>query len=88
MSSNTSMIAGAASGLVGLVLMVVETIRVLNGSSLSGLHDALLFVGLALLAIGGALLVLAVVTDATPVPGDPDAADQAAPVAASADEPS
>jgi hypothetical protein len=87
MSSNTSMIAGATAGLVGLVLMVVETIRVLNGSSLSGLHDALLFVGLALLAIGGALLVLAVVTDATPAPGDPDAADQAAPVAESADGP-
>jgi hypothetical protein len=71
------MIAGAVSGVVGLALMVVETIRVLNGSSLSGLHNALLFVGLALLAIGGALLVLAVLTESAPV-ADVEAADDPA----------
>jgi hypothetical protein len=86
MSSNTSMIAGAATGAVGLVLMVVETLRVLNGSSLSGLHNALLFVGLALLAIGGALLVLAVLTDSAPVE-DTDPVDDETPVAETADDP-
>jgi hypothetical protein len=77
MSPSTSMIAGAVSGVVGLALMVVETIRVLNGSSLSGLHNALLFVGLALLAIGGALLVLAVLTESAPVDSAETADDPA-----------
>jgi hypothetical protein len=86
MSPNTSMIAGAVSGAVGLALMVVETIRVLNGSSLSGLHNALLFVGLGLLAIGAALLVLAVLTDSAPV-SDADSVDDTAPVAETADDP-
>jgi hypothetical protein len=86
MSSNTSMIAGAVAGVVGLALMVVETIRVLNGSSLGGLNSALLFAGLALLAIGGALLVLAVLTDSAPV-GSDEIADDAAPVAETADDP-
>jgi hypothetical protein len=86
MSSFTAMIAGAGSGVVGLALMVVETIRVLNGSSLSGLNNALLFVGLALLAIGGALLVLAVMTDDTAVE-DVETADTAASVAEPADDP-
>jgi hypothetical protein len=86
MSPNTSMIAGAGSGVIGLALMVVETIRVLNGSSLSGLHNVLLFVGLALLAIGGALLVFAVMTDSAAAVG-PDSVDEAAPMVATADDP-
>jgi hypothetical protein len=54
---------GAGSGLVGLVLMIVEAVRVLNGSSLNTLNSVLLFVGLGLLAIGGVLLVTAVVAE-------------------------
>jgi hypothetical protein len=63
MGGINTLVAGAVSGLVGLVLMVFETIRVLNGSALNGLNNALLFVGLALLALGGGLLVLAVLSD-------------------------
>lgn len=61
MRGSTSTFLGAGCGLVGLALMVVETVRVLNGSTLDTLNNVLLFVGLALLAIGGVLLVIAVV---------------------------
>jgi hypothetical protein len=44
-----------------LVLLIVEAVRVLNGSTLNTLNSALLFVGLGLLAVGGVLLVMAVV---------------------------
>jgi hypothetical protein len=41
--------------------MVVEAVRVLNGSTLDTLNSVLLFVGLGLLAVGGVVLVMAVV---------------------------
>jgi hypothetical protein len=66
MRSGNSFVAGAVSGLVGLALMVVETVRVLNGSTLSGISSVLLFVGLGLVALGGALLVYAVLVDTGP----------------------
>jgi hypothetical protein len=67
MRSGNSFVAGAVSGLVGLALMVVETVRVLNNSALTGINNVLLFVGLALVALGGALLVYAVLVDTEPV---------------------
>jgi hypothetical protein len=84
MGGSNTMIAGAVSGLVGLALMVLETVRVLNGSSLNGLNNALLFAGLGLLALGGVLLVLAVVVDAAPAS---DVSGETAPVAETADDP-
>jgi hypothetical protein len=80
MRSGNSFVAGAVSGLVGLALMVVETVRVLNNSALTGINNVLLFVGLALVALGGALLVYAVLVDAEPVDDneaidDPDDVD-------------
>jgi hypothetical protein len=71
MRSGNSFVAGAVSGLVGLALMVVETVRVLNGSTLSGINSVLLFVGLGLVALGGALLVYAVLVDTGPVDIEP-----------------
>jgi hypothetical protein len=59
----TSITLGAGSGLVGLVLLVVESVRVLNGSTLDTLNSVLLFVGLGLLAVGGIMLVIAVVAE-------------------------
>lgn len=59
--ARTTLTLGAGSGLVGLVLLIVEAVRVLNGSTLNTLNSALLFVGLGLLAVGGVLLVMAVV---------------------------
>lgn len=43
--------------------MIVEAVRVLNGSTLNTLNSVLLFVGLGLLAVGGVLLVMAVVAE-------------------------
>jgi hypothetical protein len=71
MRSGNSFVAGAVSGLVGLALMVVETVRVLNGSALTGINNVLLFVGLGLVAVGGALLVYAVLVDTEPVDTEP-----------------
>jgi hypothetical protein len=61
--ARTSITLGAGSGLVGLVLMIVEAVRVLNGSTLTTLNSVVLFVGLGLLAVGGVLLVMAVVAE-------------------------
>jgi hypothetical protein len=86
MGGSNALVAGAVSGLVGLVLMVVETIRVLNGSSLNGLHNALLFVGLGLLALGGVLLVYAVLAETSAVDSD-DQVDNATAVTETVDDP-
>ena len=51
---------GGAVALVGLVLLVVETARALSGNSLATIETVLLWVGVGLLAVGGALLVLSV----------------------------
>jgi hypothetical protein len=85
MRSGNSFVAGAVSGLVGLALMVVETARVLNGSTLSGIHNVLLFVGLGLVALGGVLLVYAVLVDTEPV-DDSDMVDDTDEIAETADE--
>jgi hypothetical protein len=79
MRSGNSFVAGAVSGLVGLALMVVETARVLNGSTLRGIHNVLLFVGLGLVALGGVLLVYAVLVDTEPV-DDTDEVEDSEPV--------
>jgi hypothetical protein len=91
MRSGNSFVAGAVSGLLGLALMVVETVRVLNGSALSGINNVLLFVGLALVALGGALLVYAVLVDTETVDDpavvdDADVVDDSDDVAETADE--
>jgi uncharacterized membrane protein len=52
--------AGAALGLVGLVLLVVETARALSGNTLGSLANVALWVGVALVVVGGGLLVLSV----------------------------
>ena len=53
--------AGAATGLVGLVLLVLETTRALTGNVLGAVGAALLWVGTGLIIVGGVLLLLAVV---------------------------
>ena len=53
--------AGAATGLVGLVLLVLESTRALSGNVLGGLGEALLWTGAALVVVGAVLLLLAVV---------------------------
>jgi hypothetical protein len=63
MRSGYSFVSGAVAGLVGLALMVLETVRVLNGSTLSGINNVLLFVGLGLVALAGVLLGYAVLAD-------------------------
>jgi hypothetical protein len=51
---------GAALGLVGLVLLVLETARALSGNTLGSLANVALWVGVGLVVVGGALLVLVV----------------------------
>jgi hypothetical protein len=53
--------AGAAVGLVGLVLLVLESTRALTGNALGGVGGALLWVGTGLIVVGAVLLLLAVV---------------------------
>ena len=52
--------AGAVASLIGLVLLVVETSRVLGGSDLGGIGSTLLWVAVGLVAAGGVALVMAV----------------------------
>ena len=49
-------IAGTVLALVGLVLLVVEVVRVVNGNTLGTLGAVLLWVGVGLVAIGMLLL--------------------------------
>lgn len=51
---------GAVSGLVGLVLLVLESTRALTGNVLGGTGAVLLWVGVGLLALGALLLLLSV----------------------------
>ena len=51
---------GAASGLVGLVLLVLECTRALTGNVLGTLAAVLLWVGVGLIVLGAVLLLLAV----------------------------
>jgi len=53
--------AGAATGLVGLVLLVLESTRALTGNVLGSVGEALLWVGVGLIVVGAVLLLLAVV---------------------------
>ena len=51
---------GAGTGLVGLLLLVVQTARALSGNTLGSLATVLLWVGVGLLVVGGVLLVATV----------------------------
>ena len=57
--------AGAVTGLVGLVLLVLESTRALTGNVLGSLGEVLLWVGAGLILVGGVLLLLAVVRSHT-----------------------
>src|SRR4051812_4471765 len=60
--------AGAATGLVGLVLLVLESTRALTGNVLGTVGEVLLWVGAGLIVVGAVLLLLAVVRSSD-VPG-------------------
>ena len=51
---------GAGAGLVGLVLLVLETTRALTGNSLGTVGEVLLWAGVGLAVVGGLLLLLAI----------------------------
>lgn len=68
MSPSVLFPAGAATGLVGLVLLVLESTRALTGNVLGSVGEVLLWVGAGLIVVGGVLLLLAVVRSAD-VPG-------------------
>jgi len=51
---------GAGAGLVGLVLLVLETTRALTGNALGTVSVVLLWAGVGLAVIGGLLLLLAI----------------------------
>jgi len=53
--------AGAVTGLVGLVLLVLESTRALTGNVLGSLGEVLLWVGAGLILVGAVLLLLVVV---------------------------
>jgi hypothetical protein len=53
--------AGAAAGLIGLVLVVLETTRALTDNVLGSVGEILLWVGVGLVVIGAVLLMLSVV---------------------------
>ena len=52
---------GAAAGLIGLVLVVLETTRALTDNVLGSLGEILLWVGVGLVVLGAVLLLLSVV---------------------------
>ena len=72
MSTSRSFLAGAVLGLVGVVLLVVQTARVLSGSTLGTISTVLLWVGVGLLVAGGALLLAAVLRMDGEAPGGLD----------------
>jgi hypothetical protein len=51
----------AAAGLIGLVLLVLETTRTLTGNTLGSIGEVLLWVGVGLVVLGGALLLLSII---------------------------
>ena len=53
--------AGGVAGLIGLVLLVLESTRALSGNVLGSAGETLLWVGVALVVVGGLFLLLAVV---------------------------
>ena len=69
---------------IGLVLLLVEALRVINGHSLTGINAVLLWVGLGIIVIGAALLILTV---ASAERADRAAATTPEPPEASAHEP-
>ena len=62
--------AGAATGLIGLVLLVLESARALTDNVLGTVGEVLLWVGAGLILVGGLLLLLAVVRSADAVASD------------------
>jgi protein-S-isoprenylcysteine O-methyltransferase Ste14 len=64
---------GAAAGLIGLVLVVLETTRTLTDNTLGTLGEVLLWVGVGLVFVGGLLLLTAIVR----APADHAPADHA-----------
>ena len=62
--------AGAATGLVGLVLLVLESSRALAGDVLGSFAAALLWVGAGLIVVGSVLLLLAVLRSTEPQGSD------------------
>jgi hypothetical protein len=52
--------AGGATGLVGLVLLVLESTRALSANVLGSVGETLLWVGAGLVVLGALLLLLAV----------------------------
>ena len=51
---------GGVTALIGLVLLVLESTRALTGNVLGSAGETLLWVGVALVVLGGVLLLLAV----------------------------
>jgi hypothetical protein len=51
---------GAAAGLIGLVLVVLETTRTLTDNTLGTLGAVLLWVGVGLVIVGGLLLLASI----------------------------
>jgi hypothetical protein len=62
--------AGAVTGLVGLVLLVLESTRALTGNVLGSAGVTLLWIGAGLIVLGALLLLLAVVRAADLVGSD------------------
>lgn len=60
MSGSRLFPVGAGAGLVGLVLLVLETTRALTGNSLGTVGEVLLWAGVGLAVVGGLLLLLAI----------------------------
>ena len=60
MSGSRLFPVGAGAGLVGLVLLVLETTRALTGNSLGTIAEVLLWAGVGLAVVGGLLLLLAI----------------------------
>jgi hypothetical protein len=54
------LVGGAALTLAGLVLLVVESARVLGGSALGGAGPVLVWLGVGLVVVGGIALLASV----------------------------
>lgn len=59
MRNRSPLLAGSVTGFAGIVLLLLESLRTLFGTALGTVSTVLLFVGLGLVVVGGALLVVA-----------------------------
>jgi len=71
MRATNPAIAGAVVGVIGLALLLFESIRALTGSSFNTLATILLYGGVGLIAVAGVMLIAGTFAGAAEAAPDP-----------------